>query len=208
MNNKLSRWWKEEFMPSRKSDTSSSRLLRQIAKVVGYLVLVAVCWFVVWRIRLSNDLNSKFARIRAAGLPVSGAELNAWRAPVPDAENGALVLTQAFALWRIFPDRRSNEVYHANILNRTNEWSAETRGLIEAYVQINLMALAKAREAFLHSRFRYPVDFSYGPETPMPHLGAIRDLARVAAFEASLNAENGAAQAWPELVQLQLKIAS
>jgi hypothetical protein len=194
-------------MPPRKR-AAPSPLLRRIWRVFGILILLAFCMFAFWRVRLYRDVNSRFARIRAAGFAISGAELNAWRAPVPDAENGALVLTQAFALFRTFPDRRSNEVAQFNILSRTNEWSADTRGLVEAYVQTNAPALARVREGLLLSRFRYPVDFSYWPETPMPHLGALKDMAHIAALEAALDAEEGRAGEWPELVELQLKIAS
>jgi hypothetical protein len=206
MYNKPSRWWNKEIIPARKR-VAPSPLLRRIWRVFGILILLALCLFAFWRIRLYRDVNNRFARIRAAGFPVSGAELNAWRAPVPDAENGALVLTQAFALFRTFPDRRSNEVYHANILNRTNEWSAETHELVAAYVQTNAPALAKVREALLLSRFRYPVDFSYGPQSELPHLPALIDMARLWALKAALDAEEGRTDEWPELVELQLKIA-
>ncbi len=184
------------------------RLLRLMAQVCGILILLAVCAFALWRVVLYRDVSRRFASIRAAGYPVSGEELNSWLAPVPDAENGALVLTQAFALFRTFPDRRSNEVAESSLLNRANEWSAATRAMIEAYVQTNEMAVAKIREASLLPRFRYPVDFSYGPETPLPHLDPLKDLARVAALAAVLEAEEGLADKWPPLVELQLKLAS
>jgi hypothetical protein len=191
---------------SRNREAPSSLLFR-IGRVAGILILLALCVFAFWRVRLYRDVNSRFASIRAAGFPVSGEELNAWLAPVPEAENGALVLTQAFALFRTFPDRRSNEVAEPTFLDRTNKWSAATRAMIEAYVQTNAAALAKVREAGVLSRFRYPVDFSYGPETPLPHLSPLRDLARVAALAAVLEAEEGRADEWPDLVELQLKMA-
>ena len=172
-----------------------------------FLILLVLGLFVLWRVPLARDVNSRIARIRAAGFPISGAELNTWRRPVPDAENGALVLTQAFALLRTFPDRRSNEVAELKLLGRTNEWSSATRGLVEAYVQTNAPALAKAREAFQLSRFCYPVDFSYGPETSLPHLAHLRETARTAALETALDAEDGHADEWPEQVELQLKLA-
>ncbi len=191
---------------SRNRDAPSPLLFR-IGRVVGILILLALCVFAFWRVLLYRDVNKRFASIRAAGFPVSGEELNAWLAPVPDAENGALVLTQAFALYRTFPDRRSNEVVEPSFLNRTNKWSAATRALIEAYVQTNEPALAKVREAGRLASFRYPLDFSYGPETPLPHLKPLKDLARVAAFAAVLEADEGHADEWPELVELQLKMA-
>jgi len=176
-----------------------------IARALGIIVLLVVCCFSWWRLLLSHHVNTQLARIRAAGYPVSGAELNAWR-PVPDAENGALIVTQAFALLRIFPDGRSNEVRQITI-NRTNQWSPATRELAETYVQTNAPALAKVRESLLLSRFRYPVDFSYGPNTDLRHLSKLRDLARIASMAAAFDAEARRADQWPEEVELQLKLA-
>ena len=126
MNDKLSNWLKKEIIPRRKR-AAPSPFARWIARVIGILILLVVCWFAVWRVLLYRDVNRQFARIRAAGYPVSGAELNDWRQPVPDTENGALVLTPAFALLRTFPDARSNEVVQLKNPGRTNEWSPATR---------------------------------------------------------------------------------
>jgi hypothetical protein len=150
--------------------TNKNRPIKVICMVLGSVVLLALCLFALWRVMLYREVNRQFARIRAAGLPASGAELNAWRGPVPDAENGALVLAQAFALMRTFPDKRSNEVLNAH-LRRTNVWDTATRELVEAYVQTNLSALSQARAALPFSRFRYATDFSYGPTTSLPILG-------------------------------------
>jgi hypothetical protein len=133
--------------------------------------------------------------------------LNAWRHPLPDADNGALVLTQAFALVRTFSDSRSNEVVEPKILARTNVWASATRALVEAYVQTNQPALAKVHEGLLLPGFRYPVDFSYGPETELPHLGGLKVMARIAALQTALEAEGGHEDEWPEHVALQLTLA-
>ena len=79
--------------------------------------------------------------------------------------------------------------------------------LIEAYVWTNAPALAKVREAFLLSHFRYPVDFSCGLETEVPHLSKLRETADISALAAALDAEEGRAEEWPKQVALQLKIA-
>jgi len=158
---KLPSWLKWEIVPLR-GRKPPSPLARKIGRVFQLLALLVLCVFAVWRVLLYRDVRSRFARIRVAGFPVSGEELNAWRRPVPDAENGALVLTQAFALVCTFADGRSNEVREPKILGRTNEWSSTTRELVEAYVKTNAPALAKVREALLLSQFRYPVDLVTG----------------------------------------------
>jgi hypothetical protein len=206
MNERLSNWLKKEILPRRKRAAPSSTA-RQIARLFRLFVLLLLCLFLCWRLLLWHDVNRQFDRIRAAGYPVSGAELNAWQPPVPDPENGALVLTQAFALVRNFPDARSNEVAKLKNPARTNVWTPTTHELVAAYVQTNAPALARVREALLLSRFRYPVDFSYGPETPLPHLTKLREMAGIAALAAALDAEEGRADQWPDQVELQLKLA-
>src|SRR5579859_2985498 len=182
-------------------------IIREMRRILLVFILVVLCAFTVWRVFLYRDVHGHFSRIRAAGFPASGAELNAWRSPVPDKENGALVLTQAFALIRTFPDRRSNEVIEPKILGRTNTWTPATRAIVEAYVQTNAPALAKVHEGLLLSRFRYPVDFSYGPETPMPHLVKLREMARIVALQTAMDADARHSDDWTDKVALQLKLA-
>ena len=206
MNAKLSTWLRKVIRPLRKR-SAPSPFARKVGRVFQILILLALCAFALWRILLYRDVARQFTRIRSAGMPMSGAELNAWRRPLPDAENGALVLTQAFALARTFPDNRSNEVVEPKILTRTNVWTSATRALVEAYIQTNQPALAKVHESLLLPGFRYPVDFSYGPETELPHLGGLKVMARIAALQTALEADGGHGDKWPEDVVLQLTLA-
>ena len=206
MNAKLSSWLKKEIRPLRKRSVPSP-FARKVGRTFQILIVLAVCTFAVWRILLYRDVARQFDRIRSAGLPTSGAELNAWRRPLLDTENGALVLTQAFALARTFPDSRSNEVVEPKLLTRTNVWTSATRALVEAYVQTNQPALAKVHESLVLPGFRYPVDFSYGPETELPHLGGLKLMARIAALQTAIEADGGRADEWPEDAMLQLTLA-
>jgi type II secretory pathway pseudopilin PulG len=172
------------------------------------LALLILCVFVLWRVLLYYEIKGRFTRIRAAGLPTSGFELNTWRRPVADADNGALVLAQAFALMQTFQDSRFNEVARPKLILRTNGWSSETHSLVTAYVQTNAQALAKAREAMRFPLFRYPVDYSYGPDTEMPHLRDLKKLAHIVALRAVLDAEDGRSNEWPAQVEFQLQLAA
>jgi hypothetical protein len=206
INPKSWSWLKKEINPFRKRPARSP-LARKIGRVFQILILLGLCTVAFWRVQLYRDIHRRFSQIRAAGLPASGAELNLWRPAVPDAENGALVLTQAFALHRTFPDVRSNEVMRTKLLGRTKDWSPTTWALVEAYVQTNSLASAKVQEALQLSRFRFPVDLSYGPDSQLPHLGALKELARIAAFQTALGVQGGSAEEWPKHVELQLKLA-
>jgi hypothetical protein len=182
--------------------------VRWVSKVFTWLLCLVVVWFAVWRALLYREIDRRFATIRVAGLPTSGQELNAWRLQVPDSENGALILTQAFALTRTFPDNRSNLVVAPELLNRTNQWSAEIHEMVSEYVLTNAAAIAKACEAARFPQFRFSADFSYAMETELPHLGGLKNLARIVALQSALAAEDGHADEWPDRTVLLLNLAS
>lgn len=206
MKGKLANWLRKEFRPLQKGSTPSP-LARKLGRGLQIFLLSILCGFVFWRILIHRDVSRQFAQIRSAGLPISGAELNASRRSLPDGENGSLILTQAFALVRTFPDNRSNLVVEPKILSRTNIWTAETRALVQAYVETNQPALTKAQEGMKLGKFRYPADFSFGPETELPHLRRLKALARIAALKAVASAEEGRGNAWPADVELQVQLA-
>src|ERR1700677_874104 len=95
-----------------------SRFFHRLCVVA--LVLIPLCYigFAIWRLNLAHKVNRELAAIRAAGLPTSGAELNAYYTAVPDNQNAALVMTQAFALIWDFPDHRSKQVADFKIPSR------------------------------------------------------------------------------------------
>jgi hypothetical protein len=206
VNAKLSSWLKKEIRPLRRR-SAPTPFERKVGRALQILALLVLGAFALWRILLYSDVSRRFARVRLAGQPVSGGELNVWRRALPEAENGALVLTQAFALVRTFPDSRSNEVVEPKILSRTNVWTSATRTLVGAYIATNQPALAKVREGLHLTGFRYPVDFSYGPDTELPHLGGLKVMARMATLQAALEADAGHEVAWAENVALQLNLA-
>ena len=154
--------------------------------VVGAVVL-AVGAFTVWRVRLANDVARQIAAIRAAGLPTSGAEANAYYTSVPDSENSALKMEQAFDLMANYHDRRSNEINSISIPYRKDVLTADQRELIGGYCAMNSNALMCAEEAIKLPRCRYPVDLSWGAGALLPHLAKLKALALVAGYQAELN---------------------
>ena len=71
------------------------RVVLAIVALLNCALLGGVVW---WRARLSYKVKGRSRALQRAGFPTSGTELNQWYASVPDPENAALVLTQAFAL--------------------------------------------------------------------------------------------------------------
>src|SRR2546430_7874593 len=157
--------------------------------VVLLLLVGLVGSLVVWRLRLSHDVNNQLRGLRAAGMPTSGVELNNLYPPVPDAENAALVMTQAFALMRTFPDQRSNEVVRIKPPPRGQRLTTDQVELLSEYVQMNTATLAKVKQGLALPRSRYPIDLSSGAGTLLPHLSKLRTLAQGAACSAFLAIE-------------------
>jgi len=151
------------------------RFFFRICLTAIVLFALLVISFIVWRVNLAHDVNAKLQAIRAAGLPTSGAELNTYYPAVPDNENAALVITQAFALMRDLPK--------IEIPTRTNKLTAKQRLLITTYLETNHEALARAREAVLLPKCRYPVNLTLGCDALLPHIPKIRKLARLVDFE-------------------------
>jgi len=144
-----------------------------------------------WRGKLAMEVDAKLQAIRMAGLPTNGKELNAYYPAVPDNENAALVMTQAFALMQNYPDDRSNEVANFKMPTRGQSLAAEQKQLLSGYVEMNSAALDKMREAIKLPESRYPVDYTPGPATLLPHLSKLRDLAKIVRYESLLASESG-----------------
>lgn len=172
------------------------------------ITILGLVWFIIWRVHLYYRITQQFASIRSAGLPASPQELDRWYAAVPEASNAAIVLTRAFELLRTFPDKRSNDIAQAKLLDRREIWSAETREQIAKYVAMNGEALAQAREAVQLPYCRYSVDLTYGMEAELPHLAKLKDLARAAAMRATVVAKEGRQADWPSDVRLMLQLVA
>src|SRR2546426_10125380 len=96
-----------------------------------------------WRMYLAHVINRELAEIRAAGLPTNGEELNRWYAPVPDNQNAALVLTQAFDLRRNYSDSRSNLIHNYKLPKRGVALTSEQAELLKGYIALNEACLRK-----------------------------------------------------------------
>jgi hypothetical protein len=171
------------------------------------LVLLTIVLFSVWRVRLANDVERRLAAIRAAGLPASGTELNSYYPAVPDSENAALVITQAFANMACYPDERSNAVAKFKVPAGSQPLTSEQKQLLAGHVELNRVAIQTAMQRLLRSKCRYPIDMSPGFATLVPHLPQIRDLAQTICFEGMLAAEDNKPQEAIQSIDAVLKLS-
>jgi hypothetical protein len=191
------------FPPRIRVPARSSGLLLRRAFVALFLLVVLV--FAVWRTRLYFRVNARIAAIRDAGLPVSPAEINTWLPAVSDAQNGALILTQAFTQLHEFAENRSNTLSDL-VLKHGESWSPEQRVLAQAYVVTNQEAISQIEHGLQFPAYRFPVDYSFGANTLLPHLAKIKQSAQILRFQTILQAEEKI-PAWTNSVLLQLKLA-
>jgi hypothetical protein len=159
------------------------------------------------RVQLHRQAKARVAAIRAAKLPISGAELGAWiRTPQPD-KNGALVLTQAFALFRSLPDARSNVVSSFTNLLSTNRWSVQVRDAVRAHLQTNDPALKRMHDGLSFKEFAYPLKYHEAWAAQLPHLAKLKHAGSLLGMKAALAAEEGATNQWPESIAQQILLA-
>ena len=157
-------------------------------RVIGFcLCVLLVIGFIIWRLNLAHEINKELAAIRASGLPTSGEEANDYYSAVPDDQNAALRMQEAFGLMTDYPDRRSNDVDRIRLPGRKGDLTSEQMKLISGYCAMNSNALAQVREAIKLPRCRYPIDLSWGAGTLLPHLPKLKTLARAEAFQAVLD---------------------
>jgi hypothetical protein len=191
---------------SNSSANRTSTIAARLALAGLGVTVLFITLFVVGRIRLNNRIDARIAAIRAAGMPASPAEINTWVPQVTDSENGALVLLRAFTNLHEFTGNAS--VRYDDLLSsaRTNVWTPEQRAFARQYVQTNVEALAQIEAALRCEKFRYPVDYSAGPATKIPHLKNIKSAAQLLRIRTMLELEDHSS-AWTNSIRLQLKLA-
>jgi hypothetical protein len=169
----------------------------RISHILLALLVLGIAWFVFFRLRLKSQLQTRLEAIRAAGYPVTGAELNDWYAIPDNAENAAYVFMDAFSFYaEADPEERKPLpiVGQEELPGRTEPLAEETKSLIAAYLADNRRAIELLHEAAVLEHCRYPVDFRKGLDTKIPHFTDVRRCAKLLELETIFFAENGQAE--------------
>ena len=170
--------------------TQASKFIRWLLRGFAALVIIAIGAFIVWRVNLARDVDAKLQAIRAADLPTNGTEANTYYTAVPDDENMALKMADAFASMTNYNDRRSSEVVSIKFPQRKDTLMPEQLELVAGYCATNSNALAQAMEAIKLPRCRYPMDLSWGAATLLPHLAKLKKMSQIAEFQTLLDTNN------------------
>ena len=136
-----------------------------------------------------SRLETELAHVRAAGEPLTLAELAP--PPVPDTENAAPLLLEAFAVLVHEPDPWYADdrllAYEEDHYAQDDAWYAE----LAAWVERNEPALAKAREAAARPRCRFDLEWDKGFAMEFPQIWGLQSLARALEARAVLQTRAG-----------------
>jgi hypothetical protein len=159
---------------------------------VGLIVAACVLVLILIRLHDRTALQRRLDAVRAAGYPVTFAELDAWYKDVPYGENAAEYVLDAIACLQTLEKERQQQLPWFN----RDKMPARTEPLSDATVVGIVELLEKNQEAleYLHragvlQRSRYPIDLTKGHATLLPHLSDLRSMVRLLCLEAILHAE-------------------
>jgi hypothetical protein len=179
--------------------------------VVCLPVLIALAWFLSYRISGSSAVHQLEAKIKQRGEPLTLAELAATYPPIPDKDNGAVLLLQAWEkdspeFWIAFregqpslPARADSRVDAAlpflgseeKAVPRAAALPAANFAAAENYLKERRQHMEEVRMALRYSQFRFPIQITNGFSTLLPHLSEIRKEAQNFRIAGLIAAERG-----------------
>jgi len=166
----------------------------KVSHILIILLLICVGAFAIFRLSLKSKLRTRIDAIRAAGYPVTCAELDKWYSIPENTENAAYTIIDAFSYYNEWDKEESKPlpiVGRAKLPARTEPMDEEMKVLISQYIADNNEALELLHAGAKIENSRYPIDLSAGFETNLPNLSEIRKAVFLLKLEAILHAENG-----------------
>lgn len=157
--------------------------------IIAFLLLFG--GFIIWNVATPQE-DARVVAIRQKGYPASLRELDAWYARVPDSQNAALILTNAFS--------QAGLADSSSTLNLIGDksWVPERGHLLDDAARAELTAMFATNQTLLellHSvhgltNSRFPVNFSQGFQMLLPHLAKIKATTQLLTAEALLEVSN------------------
>jgi hypothetical protein len=189
--------FKRDLMMGKNETALRKRYRLRVSHVLIILLLVAVGAFAYYRLSLKLKLQARIDAIRAAGYPVTCAELDKWYTIPENVENAAYTFMDAFWCYRDW-DKTKSELLpfigQAKLPARTEPLPEGMKAAIAQYIADNNEALALLHKAAVIEHCRYPVDLSSGFDVRLEHLSNLRKGMMLLNLEAICHAENGNSQ--------------
>lgn len=158
--------------------------------IVSVVVVLAVAYG-IYRYAMWRRVETRLDAIRAAGLPVTLAELDRWYETPPADENAYPLLARAFASLVPYDRKTHSKLYlvGTNSVARSEPIPEEMRKTVLEYLRAHEDALKCLHAAAERKRCRYPVALTQGWNALVPDLSRVRESARALALEAMYYAE-------------------
>jgi hypothetical protein len=174
-------------------------------------LVILLIVFLNYRISNASAVRRLEAEIKKKGEPLTLADLAATYPPIPDEDNGAVLLVRLWQkedpeFWTAFlegvrplPTRRDPRWDNAlpflgsesKDIFRSTKLNSESRTAAESFLKERAEHLNGLRHALSKTQFRFPIDVTYGVNTLLPHIAVIRQEAQNFRIEALLAAESG-----------------
>ena len=159
--------------------------------VLIILLLICVGSFALFRLRMKSKLQARIDAIRAAGYPVTCAELDKWYTIPENVENAAHTIIDAFWCYSEWGETESLPLIgKAKLPVRTEPLPEEMEAAITQYIADNNEALTLLHKAAAIEHCRYPVDLNSGFEVQLNHFSKLRKCMMLLNIEAVWHAEN------------------
>jgi hypothetical protein len=141
------------------------------------------------RMVLDHQVKTRLAELKKEKLPVSSGDLNGWLPPVVARENAALLVLQAGAAMARYKAGAHEPKWPEKA--ESAPLIPENRKIFEETLAKNKEALELVHEAVQLPQSRYPIDWSLGPGTLLPHLAQVKGLSKLLWVEATLMSLDG-----------------
>lgn len=172
-------------------------------------ILIALIFFINYRVSNGSAVKKLEARIKAKGEPLTLKDLEAARTKLPDHENGALALMDIWAkddptFWEAFrsgkepmPQRiermREEGAYLATIakIGKSTPIPKEDLTEMQAYLAGRKEHIEAVRQALRYPKFQFPIQIAMGYAADLSHLSELRYEAETLRLLAFIEIEQG-----------------
>ncbi|MBW8035904.1 MAG: hypothetical protein FVQ79_09810 [Planctomycetes bacterium] len=176
-------------------ETYEQKRLKFWHVLLGIFILLIFTW-ITFYMRSRAEFAAAMDKVRAAGHPITFAELNEWYSIPPGEQNAADTILEALSYYNEWDREKTkplpvigekellpDELYDPNTLNLARQYLADNKEMLDL-----LHEAAKIKHA------RYPADFEMGQAVLLQHLRPLRDAVRLISIEAQVQIENNQPQ--------------
>lgn len=157
------------------------------------VLIVLLLAFAIFRFVVHQRVQTRLNAIRAAGYPVTMAELHTWY-PTPEGPNAAEVYQRAFDAL-VEDEAIESDLPFIGLVELPepgDRLDGILAGKIRTYLEKNADSIALLEEAARIEDARYPCELERdGLDATLPHIGKLRAVSRLLMLQAALSCDQG-----------------